>query len=64
MNQYSFNLDKMSDDEELKEDVIELCSNHAPEMQFESKTLEEYWYSAMDMFPRLCETALAVLTFL
>ena len=40
MNPYSFNLDKISDDGELKEDLIELHSNHAFEMQFESKSLE------------------------
>ncbi|CAF87073.1 unnamed protein product, partial [Tetraodon nigroviridis] len=39
----------------------ELHSNHALEMQFESKTLEEYWCSAIVSFPGLCETALAVL---
>ncbi|CAM1323965.1 ZBED8 (predicted) [Pycnogonum litorale] len=61
MNPYSFNLDNMSDDGELKEDLIELCTNRVLEMQFESKTLEEYWCLAMDMFPRLCEKALGVL---
>ncbi|XP_037800341.1 protein ZBED8-like [Penaeus monodon] len=41
MNPYAFDLNKMSDDVELK-DLIELRSNRALEMQFESKTLEEY----------------------
>lgn len=30
-------------------------------MQFDSKTLEKHWGSAVVMFPRLCETPLAVL---
>lgn len=61
MNPYAFDLNKMSDDVELKEDLIELRSNRALEMQFESKTSEEYWCSAMVSFQGLCETALAVL---
>jgi len=56
-----FNLDKMSDDGELKEDLIELRSNHALETLFESKTLEEHGCLAIVLFPRLCETALVVL---
>lgn len=60
INLYSFNLDKL-DDEVLKEDLIELRTNPVLEMQFESKTLEQYWYSVMDMFPRLCEKVLTVL---
>ncbi len=39
MNPYSVNLDNMSDDEELKEDLIELRTNRFLELQFESKTL-------------------------
>jgi len=58
---FSFNLDKMSEDAELKDDPIDLSSNRALEMQFESKSLEENWCSTLVMFPRLCETALASL---
>ena len=61
MNPYSYNLQKMSDDEELKEDLIELRTNRALEMQFESKTLEEFWCSALDVFPTLGGKALHVL---
>lgn len=39
INPYSFNLNR-SDDEVLKEDLIELRTNPVLEMQFESKTLE------------------------
>jgi len=39
-------------------------SNRVLKMQSESKTLEEYWWAAMVMFPRLCETALAVIILL
>lgn len=60
MNPYSYNLEKMSDDEGLKEDPIDLRTNQALEMQFESKTLEEFWCAAQ-MFPRLGEKALSVL---
>lgn len=62
LNPYSYNLDYtcMSDDEKLKDDLIELRTNRVLEMQFESKTLEQYWCLAMDMFPRLCEKALSV----
>ncbi|KAH0616134.1 hypothetical protein JD844_027026 [Phrynosoma platyrhinos] len=48
----------MSDDEELKEDLIVLWTNQALEMLFKSKTLEEFWYTALDIFPKL-ETAMA-----
>ena len=61
INLYFFNLDYMSNDEKLKKDFIELRTNHIFEMQFESKTLEQYWSLAMDMFPKLCEKALSVL---
>ena len=54
---YFFNLDYMSNDEKLKDDLIKLRINHVLEMQFESKTLEQYWSLAMDMFPKLCEKA-------
>ena len=33
----------------------------SPAFPFERKTLEEHWFSVMVMFPRLCETAPAVL---
>jgi len=42
MNPYYFNLDKMPDDVELKEILVELRSNRAFEMQFDSKLLEDY----------------------
>ena len=61
INPYSFNLDYMLDDEKLKDDLIELCTNRFLKMQFESKTLEQYWCCAMNMFPRLCEKALSML---
>ena len=32
----------MSNNEKLKNDLIELRTNHVFEMQFESKTLEQY----------------------
>ena len=57
MNPYSYNLD-MSDDEELEEDLIDLWTNRTFEMQFESKTLEEYWCSEIDVLPRLSVKAL------
>jgi len=61
MNPYFFSLDEMSDYGELKEDLIKLRSNRTFEMQFDSKTLEEYCCSAMVMFPRHCSAAPAVL---
>uniref|UniRef100_UPI00358EB4CC protein FAM200C-like n=1 Tax=Myxine glutinosa TaxID=7769 RepID=UPI00358EB4CC len=61
MNPYSYNMEKMSYDEELKEDLIDLRTNRALEMQFESKTLEVFWCAALDMFPRLGGKALRVL---
>ena len=45
----------------MKDNPIELRTNRVFEMQFESKTLEQYWCLAMDMFPKLCEKALSVL---
>ena len=53
----------MPNDAKLKDDLIELRTNHVLEMQFESKTLEQYWSLAMDMdmFPKLGEKALSVL---
>ena len=61
MNPYSYNLDNIQDDDELKEDLSDLLTNHALEMQFESKTLEEYWCVTMNIFQRLCEKALGVI---
>jgi len=51
----------MSDDRMLKGDLAELHSNRALEIQFGSKSLEEYWCSAIVMLQRLYETAPAVL---
>jgi len=51
----------MSDDGELKQDLIEVRSNRALEMHFESKNLEEYWCSSVVMFSRFSEIAQAVL---
>ena len=51
----------MSDDEKLKDDLIELRAIRVLEMQFEEKTLEQFWCLAMDMFPRLCKKAPSVL---
>ncbi|GFU45354.1 hypothetical protein NPIL_595991 [Nephila pilipes] len=38
-----------------------ICAPPVLQMQFESKTLERCWYSAFDMFPKLCEKALIAL---
>lgn len=61
INPYSFNLDNMSDDDKLKDDILELRTNRILAMQFESDTLEKYWCSTMKMFPKLSEIALSVL---
>ena len=45
-------------DEKLKNSFVELCTNRFLKMQFESKTLEQYWCCAMNMFTRLCEKSL------
>ena len=51
----------MSNDESLKDKLIELCMNRFLKMQFESKTLEQYWCCSMNMFPKLGEKALSTL---
>ena len=61
INPYFFNLDYISIVEKLKDDLIELRTNHVLEMQFESKTMDQYWSLAMDIYPKLCEKALSVL---
>lgn len=50
----------MSHDEELK-DFIELQINQPLEMKSESKTLDEFWYTAIDMFLRFGGKAFNVL---
>ena len=42
----------MSDDERLKDDVIELRTKRVLEMEFEKKNLEQYWCLAMDLFEK------------
>ena len=42
INRYSFNSDFILHDEKFKDDFIELRTNRVVEMQFESKTLEQY----------------------
>ena len=42
INSYSFNLSYMANNEKLKDNLIELCTNRLLKMQFESKTLEQY----------------------
>lgn len=44
----------MSNDKFLKEVLTDLLTNHqALEMQFVSKSLEEFWLTTLDMLPRL-----------
>ena len=47
MNPCSYNLKKMSNGK-LKEDSQ--TTNRALELQVETRTLEEFWYSAPDLF--------------
>ena len=61
LSPYSFSLAKMSDDEKLKEELIELRTNRVLGMEFHDKNLDEYWCSAMEMFPNLSEKALVML---
>ena len=49
----------MLDDKSLKDELIELCMDRFLKMQFESKTLEEYWCCSMNIFPKLSEKALS-----
>jgi len=49
-NSYFFDMDKMSDDGELKHDFIELHSNRDLEIQFGGKTLEVYWWSDICLY--------------
>ena len=60
INPYSFILNYMPDDEKLKDNLIELSTKRFLKMQFERKTLEQYWCCAIKMFPRLCEKALSM----
>ena len=61
LDPYSFSLEKMSGDVEFEEELIDLRSNRALELQFDSKSLEQYWCLALSSFPKLSETALSVL---
>ena len=61
INPYSFNLNHISDDESLKDELIEFCMDRFLKMQFESKTLEEYWCCSMNIFIKLSEKALSTL---
>lgn len=46
----SLQFENMSDDEELK-DLIDSRTNRASEMQFESKTVNDFLCATLDMFP-------------
>jgi len=51
----------MDDDDQLKEDLIELCSNQAIRMELAEKNLADFWASQLETFPVLAVEAVGVL---
>ena len=61
IDSFKFNVDKLLDDENYKEDLIDLKENQNMKMKFESIVLDNFCSKGLETYPKLAEKALAVL---
>ena len=61
INPFLFDLTKMSDDDNLKENLIEMKSCQELKLLFDKLKLEDFWCAAMKAFPSLAMEAMTVL---
>ena len=61
INPFLFDLTKMSDDDNLKENLIEMKSCQELKLLFDKSKLEDFWCAAMKAFPSLAMEAMTVL---
>ena len=60
INPFLFDLKTMSDDDNLKEDLIEIKSCQKFQMLFEKSKLEDFWCVVMEAFPNLAKEAIRI----
>ena len=58
---FVFNLDSMDDNDEMKEDRVEMKASNKIKMEFDSMQLDTFWCAQLKKFPQLAERALEVL---
>jgi len=58
---FVFNLDSMDDNDEMKEDLVEMKASNKIKMEFDSMQLDTFWCAQLNTFPQLAERALEVL---
>ena len=61
INPFLFDLTKVSDDDNLKENLIEMKSCQELKLLFDKSKLEDFWCAAMKAFPSLAMEAMTVL---
>ncbi|XP_013777509.1 protein ZBED8-like [Limulus polyphemus] len=60
-NPFLFQLSDMPDEDHFKKGIIDMQNDHAAKMEFEAKTLENFWASQVTRFPNISKKALTVL---
>ncbi|CAM1323979.1 ZBED8 (predicted) [Pycnogonum litorale] len=58
---FVFNLDSMDDNDEIKEDLVEMKASNKIKMEFDSMQLDTFWCTQLNTFPQLAEIALEIL---
>ena len=58
---FTFNVDKLPNDESCKKDLIDLKESRNMKMEFESVVLEKFWSAELKTYLKLAQKALAVL---
>ena len=62
INPFLFDLTTMSDDDNLKEDLIEIKSCQKFQLLFEKSNLDNFWCVVMEAFPNLAKKAMRMTT--
>ena len=58
---FLYNINDFSDDDPMKEELIELRADQALQMRHDPKSLERFWCYTIQSYPQLAEKALNVL---
>ena len=61
VNPFAFKLEKMGDEDEGKEHLIEMQASQSIKLLYESSSLETFWCSVQTKYPALAKRALQVL---
>ena len=59
---FLYNLERMPDDDHLKDELIYLRANRNLKIKFENETIEEFWCSTLNLYPKIGKKSLFLLT--